>query len=217
MSSLFHLSNAAAFLHVPQPSIDAASSPESQCSQDSSLPGARGSLADRPESSLGGTGALGLGTPGQRQAAFSPVSPADHSVSAASSDGGKQRAKAGRKLTTTDPASKRIAQTRAAQRAFRERKAAQFEGLQQRVAELELLLSVSQEESAGLRIQNTHMRDKLSKCACTKEEPSYSSASSKAEAAAAPVLVPSLSQAEGDVSSVEPPNFPGTRFWNTCL
>ncbi|KAJ3293137.1 DNA-binding transcription factor yap1 [Rhizoclosmatium sp. JEL0117] len=91
----------------------------------------------------------------------------------------KPRAKAGRKLTTTEPENKRIAQTRAAQRAFRERKKLAFEQKEQRVNELELLLSVSQQESEGLRIQlerlaqeNARLRSQLTHCSC----PSTSSA-----------------------------------------
>ncbi|KAJ3200330.1 DNA-binding transcription factor yap1 [Entophlyctis luteolus] len=82
----------------------------------------------------------------------------------------KAKNKPGRKLTTTDPASKRIAQTRpfqnsAAQRAFRERKENAFKELQQKVSDLEQQLASARDENESLRLlaarlveENTSLR-----------------------------------------------------------
>ncbi|KAJ3139382.1 hypothetical protein HK100_011719 [Physocladia obscura] len=68
-------------------------------------------------------------------------------------EGGNKVRRPGRKLTTDEAATKRIAQTRAAQRNFRERKARQFEALQERVQELESLLAASRHETEDLKVK----------------------------------------------------------------
>ncbi|ORY41701.1 hypothetical protein BCR33DRAFT_739694 [Rhizoclosmatium globosum] len=74
-----------------------------------------------------------------------------------------ERRKPGRKPLTSDPASRRTAQTRAAQRAFRERKAAAFAALEQRVSELEVLLSISREETDVLKSHNERLMQENSR------------------------------------------------------
>jgi AP-1-like factor len=65
----------------------------------------------------------------------------------------KPKKKPGRKMMMTEPANKRKAQNRAAQRAFRERKEAHVKGLETRVTELEELTENKDKENQQLKTQ----------------------------------------------------------------
>ncbi|KAI9349621.1 hypothetical protein BDR26DRAFT_891706 [Obelidium mucronatum] len=73
------------------------------------------------------------------------------SVSSTHATSSNAKAKCGRKLDPTEPANKRVAQCRAAQRAFRERKAKHSEEMQLKIQELSDLLASSQQETYHLR------------------------------------------------------------------
>ncbi|KAJ1983036.1 DNA-binding transcription factor yap1 [Dimargaris verticillata] len=78
----------------------------------------------------------------------SVTSPGDQNAAGNSPNGSKRP---GRKLLTTEAASKRTAQNRAAQRAFRERKQQYVETLEAKVKELEDKEKTTSEENARLR------------------------------------------------------------------
>ncbi|KAL2260936.1 hypothetical protein VTK26DRAFT_4920 [Humicola hyalothermophila] len=69
--------------------------------------------------------------------------------------------KPGRKPLTTEPSSKRKAQNRAAQRAFRERKEKHLKDLENKVQELEKLSEAANNENAALRAQIDRMTTEL--------------------------------------------------------
>jgi len=73
----------------------------------------------------------------------------------------KPKKKPGRKMMMTEPANKRKAQNRAAQRAFRERKEAHVKGLETRVTELEELTQNKDAENENLKNQVQALQTEL--------------------------------------------------------
>jgi AP-1-like transcription factor len=73
----------------------------------------------------------------------------------------KPKKKPGRKMMMTEPANKRKAQNRAAQRAFRERKEAHVKGLETRVTELEELTENKDKENQHLKTRIQALQTEL--------------------------------------------------------
>ncbi|PSR79207.1 transcription factor PAP1-domain-containing protein [Coniella lustricola] len=86
----------------------------------------------------------------------------DESSAKRQETGDKAPKKPGRKPLTTEPTSKRKAQNRAAQRAFRERKEKHLKDLEDKVAELEKVSQSANQENAQLRAQVDKMNAELS-------------------------------------------------------